>query len=125
LTCLGSVHDFVHGIAYGKACGLGTWWELLEATQPLRNKSLGRNEHEGSMRVPIGVVYACRSALERIGAQIVDIRRPQLRKFTLPNPKWRVRTDLGVLLHERDLPLEDTNGHQITIVAPVKELLAR
>src|SRR5713226_1319750 len=77
------------------------------------------------MVLPVAIVYARRGPLERIGAQVVDRGGAQLRELALPRADRSLRRNFGVLLQERDLPVADAYGHQVSVVAPVEELFAR
>ena len=74
---------------------------------------------------PVAVVDARRAALERVGAQVVQVREAQLGELTLPHADRRFGGDLRVLLEERGFPLLVADGHQVAVVGPVDELLAR
>src|SRR5262249_27755700 len=74
--------------------------ELLEALQPLRNERLRRHEKVGPVRLPVAIVDAFRRALERIGPQVVEIRRPQPGELALPGPQRVYAADAAVLLEE-------------------------
>ena len=92
----------------------------LKLDEPLRDDGLRRHDQERAVRHPLAVLERLGPALERVGAQVVDVRRPQVGELPLPDVEARV-----LLLLERDLPLVDADGHQVAVVAPVEELLAR
>ena len=68
---------------------------------------------------PLAVVERLGPALERVGAQVVEFGAR-----SLVNSFCQTSMPGVVLLHERDLPLLDADGHQVAVVAPVEELLA-
>ena len=76
------------------------------------------------MRRPVAIIDAGGGFLERIGAQVIQHWYTQLGELTLPDAQRRFGIHLGVLLHERDLPITVTERHQITVVAPVHRLVA-
>src|SRR5262249_17822079 len=94
--------------------------ELLEALEPPRDDRLRRDDEEHPLGNPLAVLERLGSSLERVGAQVVDGRRPEVGERLLPDVEALV-----VLLLEADLPLIDTDGQQIAVDAPVEELLAR
>src|SRR5262245_21530484 len=48
-----------------------------------------------------------------------------MRELSLPDAARIVGGDFAVLLQEGDLPVTDPDGHQVAVVAPVEEFLAR
>ena len=62
-------------------------------------------------------------SLEWIGPQIVQHGHAQLGESALPDAQRRLGIELGVLLHEGDFPIADTDRHQVAVVAPVEEAL--
>src|SRR6185437_10086932 len=115
----------LHRIADRETRRLRAWRELLEAFQPLRDHGLRRHEQECPMRLPVAVVDAVSASLERIGPQILEIGSTQLGEVALPNSNWSLGVGFGVLLHEGDLPFADAECHQVAVVTPVEEFLAR
>src|SRR5262249_43218392 len=99
--------DLLHRVADGEARRLRARRELLEALKHLRDDRLRRHQQECAMRMPVGVEDTLRSTLERIGAQVVDVRRAQPGELALPDPERRVRADLCVLFHECALVVAD------------------
>ena len=59
-------------------------------------------------------------ALERVSAQVVEIRHAKALEALSPDVETRV-----VLLDEGNLPRANADGEQIAIVAPVQKFLAR
>ena len=49
----------------------------------------------------------------------------QLQEITLPNARRRFGINLSMLLHEGDLPILNSDRHQVAIVAPVQKFMAR
>src|SRR5262249_12242298 len=90
-------HLFHHFVEV-KARGVLGRGEFPEASEPLSDHGLRRNEEEGTMRLPVGVVNRIGAALERIGAQVVQVGRTQVGELALPDTEWRFRIDFRVLL---------------------------
>src|SRR5215467_1258282 len=96
--------------------------ELFKRLEEFTYQGLGGNKHKHSVRRPFAI-EDCRvnvSALERIAANVEELREAQPNERLLPDAHSR-----RPLLHEVDLPLINAQRQQIAIVAPVHETLAR
>ena len=60
-------------------------------------------------------------ALERIRPQVEDLWHPQLGERFRPH----TQRALGALLEEQDLPVAESQRHQIAVVGDVEEMLSR
>src|SRR5215831_21379914 len=100
----GCRRQLLHNIAHCEACGLGPRRELPEALYVFRHDGLRRHEQESSVRVPVAVQHAVRSALERVGSHIVKHWSAQLYEVALPNAERSLGVNFGMLLHEANLP---------------------
>src|SRR5262245_7024024 len=105
-----------------EACRLLAWWELLERLQELADHRLRGNQEERAVRHPLagehgGVLVG---TLERVAPQVVDLRHAHRDERLLPDAE-----SMRALLDERRFPVPEPQGHQVAVVAPVEEALAR
>src|SRR5262245_20046323 len=109
-----------HHLVEVEARGLLPDREFLEALQPLRDDGLCRYDDETSGHEVAPVISSrLRPALERVGAEVVQVRNAETLEPLSPNVQARV-----VLLDEGDLPLVDAHGEQIAVIVPVEELVS-
>ena len=95
--------------------------EFLERRQELPDVLLRRHEQEDVLDPPLLVAHAIVvGRLERIGAQVEDLRQAQRHERFLPDIE-AVRALLG----EDDLPLVVAQADQRAVVVEVEELVAR
>src|SRR5215813_1869549 len=82
--------------------------ELLKGLEELTDDGLCRNQHEHTIRRPLGVENRPInvSSFERIAAKIKKLRKPQLDEWLLPNTHSG-----GPLLDEVDLPITNAQRH--------------
>src|SRR5262245_50580207 len=129
-TCTDSVlvrarrFDLFHDIAHGETRRLGARRKLLEAFEHLRDDRLRGDLDEHAVALPIRVVDARRRPLEWIGTQVVQVRHAQRRKLALPDAERKLGAYLGVLLQKADLPVTNSERHQVAVIAPVEEAFA-
>src|SRR5215467_12771105 len=113
--------QLLHHLVDAEAGRLLPWWKLLEALDPLPDEELGRYEQKDPTSQPVAVVDGLALGLfEGVAAQVEEARDPE--------PDERLRPDFKsfrALLGEHGLPLVVAQRHQVTVVAPVEELLAR
>src|SRR5262249_6151863 len=95
--------------------------ELLEALEPLRHHPL-RGHDDESARGEIAPVIRSRigTPLEGCGPEIDAVGNAEASEALPPYVETRM-----VLLDETDLPLVDAHREQVTVVAPVEELVPR
>ena len=111
--------QFLHHLVEVEARGLLPDREFLKAREPLPDHRLRRHDEEHALRHPFAVFERLSAPLEWVGTEVVDIRCPEVGEVPLPDVEARVH-----LLLEGDLPLVDTQGDQLAIVAPVEEFFA-
>src|SRR5262249_39892835 len=117
----GRCFQLPHHLVDAEAGRLLPWWKLLEALDPLRDKELSRHEEEDPSHQPVAVVNGFALGLfERVAAQVEEARDSELDERLRPDLK-RLRALLG----EHRFPVVVTKRHQVAVVAPVEELLAR
>src|SRR5215475_9444176 len=86
----------------------------------LRHNVLRRDEREGAFNPPLGVFSGLGLCpLERIGAQIKQLRQAKRDQRVLPH----IETDRA-LLQEQDLPAVNAQGGKVAVIGPVEKLLA-
>ena len=109
-----------------KLAGLLPRRELLEALQPFRDQRPGpARAGTCAAAIQFAVVEAVRSALERIGAQVVEFGRTQLGE--LPHPDATGSFGLISVFCSMNATFQcpSADRHQVAVVAPIEELLAR
>src|SRR5215510_15740813 len=113
--------ELLYHLVEAKARGLLPRRERLEARQPVGDIGLRRHEQKDALDPPRRVAdrFVVRT-LERVGAQIVERRHPQVHERLLPDAKA-----VAALLGEDELPAVVTERHELAVVVPVEELLAR
>ena len=105
---------------------LAGFWRGGNSSKVLRNSPtmrLRRHEQERAVGHPLVVEHGrvLVAALERIAAQVVELRDAQRDERLLPDAQAR-----GALLHERGpSSCSYAQRHQVAVVAPVEEALAR
>ena len=103
-----------------KLAGFCRTGNSLKLCSHLRGERLHRHLDEGAIGHPLVVEDELVAALERIGAQVEQLRYAQFGE--LPGP---YADALVVLLEEDGLPVVDTDRDELAVIVPVDELLAR
>src|SRR6185437_14983155 len=113
-----SVHaraDLVHRrqrLIEGEGVRLLDRREVLEGRRPLGRRILRPVDHRDVVDVPFPIrVRRPVGALERVGAEIVDLRNPEPGKGLSPDQQRA----LASLLHERDLPVVIAHAEHVAI----------
>src|SRR5262245_53793264 len=112
---------FLHHLVQVEAGWLLPRWKFFKGGKPLRSGSLSGDDEEHPLRKVAAVQGTLRTTLEWIGTQVVEHWRAESRELALPRTTGKFRTDLPVLLHERDLPVSLSDRHQIAVVRPIEE----
>src|SRR5262249_47747786 len=113
--------QLLHHLVDAEAGRLLPWWKLLEALDPLPDEELGWHQQVDPANQPVLVVRGfVLGLLEGVAAQVEEPRHPELYDRLRPDLK-----PLRALLGEHRLPLVVAERHQVAVVAPVEELLAR
>src|SRR5882762_7800870 len=95
--------------------------EFLEARDPLADEYLSRHEQEDTSGVPVDIVRGVvLGFLEGVAPQVEEERHSQLDEGLGPHLEA-----LRALLLEDRLPVFVAQRHQVAVIAPVEELLAR
>ena len=94
--------------------------KFLEALQPLCGQGLHRHLDESTIDHPFVIEDGLVAPLERVGAQVEELRQAQFGELSGP-----YADALVVLLKEDTFPIVDTDRNKLTIIVPVDELLAR
>src|SRR6266850_6397020 len=95
--------------------------EFLEARDPLADEYLSRHEQEDTSGVPVDIVRGVvLGFLEGVAPQVEEERHSQLDEGLGPHLEA-----LRALLLEDHLPVFVAQRHQVAVIAPVEELLAR
>src|SRR5690349_8016188 len=110
----------LHHFAETKARRLLARRKFLETLEPFARDRLCRHDQEGALEHPLSVFETFRTTFEWITAKIEQVRRAKVGELALPH----IKADM-VLPHERGLPVAHTDGHQVAVIAPVKEAFAR
>ena len=120
-VAFGAFCKCLQSLVEAEAAGLLARREFLERGEKLTHVLLRRHEHEGVVHAPPSVVDAfVVGALERIGAQVEELRKTQGHERVLPDIQA-----VRALFREDDLPLVVAQADQRAVVVEVEELLAR